>query len=517
MHIEAIQHLAMTLRSSPRLMACVLGSGVSRAAGVPTGWEVVVDLIERQARLFGANVTDDFDAAGWYFDRWKKEPDYSDLVEAFAPASSVRRNLLENYFTVLDPATDARVEHEPTAAHRAIARLVNLGLIRVIITTNFDRLMEHALRDAGVGKVEVVSSETEAQACYPFHASEAFLFKLHGDWKDLDLRNSRTELTSYPTPLEALLRRILDEHGLIVCGWSAEYDVALRDAIIRYNRRFPVYWVDPRPKEQASKLCASLKAWQVPATADQFFVELEGAATVLGRGTPRRRLTAEVLLLRARRAIEKGSWTTVDTLVSEATDDLVAWIDARQHAKPDTPESQDQQNDEVESISEPLCRLAALVAHYNGNDWPIRNALSRLLAAAQGRQEWGKFTDPIASYPAVLLAFTWSIMRASRVGWREPIVSLRDVGSGRRGAELAFPPGSNRRLAPYRSSKYAGNYKNSPQEFWGNRVSDAVYGYCHEWLPRRNEFDDLYDRLDVVVAARSTRLGTLWIPPPVSG
>ena len=35
----------------------------------------------------------------------------------------------------------------PTAAHYAIADLVRGGHVRVLITTNFDRLMENALRD----------------------------------------------------------------------------------------------------------------------------------------------------------------------------------------------------------------------------------------------------------------------------------------------------------------------------------------------------------------------------------
>jgi NAD-dependent SIR2 family protein deacetylase len=33
----------------------------------------------------------------------------------------------------------------PTAAHRAIAALVRSGYIRVLITTNFDRLLEESL------------------------------------------------------------------------------------------------------------------------------------------------------------------------------------------------------------------------------------------------------------------------------------------------------------------------------------------------------------------------------------
>ena len=36
-------------------MLLLLGSGVSRAAGIPTGWEVVIDLIRKVAALENEN------------------------------------------------------------------------------------------------------------------------------------------------------------------------------------------------------------------------------------------------------------------------------------------------------------------------------------------------------------------------------------------------------------------------------------------------------------------------------
>jgi len=50
---------------------------------------------------------------------------------------------------------------------------------------------------------------------------------LHGDYADLDQRNTIDELEKYDKPLQNLLDRILDEYGLIVCGWSADWDKAL--------------------------------------------------------------------------------------------------------------------------------------------------------------------------------------------------------------------------------------------------------------------------------------------------
>ena len=43
--------LAFPLYSGPGTYALLLGSGVSRAAGVPTGWAVTLDLVRKLAAV----------------------------------------------------------------------------------------------------------------------------------------------------------------------------------------------------------------------------------------------------------------------------------------------------------------------------------------------------------------------------------------------------------------------------------------------------------------------------------
>ncbi len=59
---------------------------------------------------------------------------------------------------------------------------------------------------------------------------------------------------------------MLEEFGLIICGWSAEYDTALRNALYRRkNRRFSTYWtVKDKLNDEATKLSNHLKAEQIP-------------------------------------------------------------------------------------------------------------------------------------------------------------------------------------------------------------------------------------------------------------
>src|SRR5690606_29602554 len=212
--------------ANPGVYAVLLGSGVSRSAQIPTGWEITLDLARKLAEVAGENCGSD--PARWYRERYGKEPDYSDLLDALAKTPAERQQLLRAY---LEPTEAERAEgiKSPTTAHRAIAGLVAKGYIRVIITTNFDRLMETALADVGVVPT-VLSSPDQVHGAMPLIHTRCCVFKVHGDYLDTRIRNTPAELETYPEEFDDLLDRILDEFGLIVCGWSAEWDTALRAA-----------------------------------------------------------------------------------------------------------------------------------------------------------------------------------------------------------------------------------------------------------------------------------------------
>ena len=261
------------MQSNPGVYAVLLGSGVSRAARIPTGWEITLDLVRKLAEVMGD--TSGADPARWYRERYGKEPDYSDLLDALAKTPSERQQLLRSY---LEPSEEERVEglKAPTAAHRAIANLAAKGYIRVIITTNFDRLMEMALADIGVVPT-VLSSPDQVHGAMPLIHTRCCVFKVHGDYLDTRIRNTPAELETYPGEFDNLLDRIFDEFGLIVCGWSAEWDTALRAAIERaVSRRFSHFWaVRGEPGDAAKRLIEHRQAQVLPISdADSFFSEL---------------------------------------------------------------------------------------------------------------------------------------------------------------------------------------------------------------------------------------------------
>jgi hypothetical protein len=238
--IDPLISLAFSLQSNRGAYALLIGSGVSRPAGIPTGWEITLEMVRKVAISSSAEAGDAADQ--WYRETYQKEPDYSELLDQLCKSNTERQQYLRPFF---EPTDDEREEglKKPTAAHNAIADLMAEGYIRVIITTNFDRLLEQALEARGIVPV-VVANADQAQGMLPLVHQKHCIIKIHGDYLDTRIMNTENELSHYPPEMDQLLDRVFDEFGIIFCGWSGAWDPALRSAISRTpSRRFSSYWM----------------------------------------------------------------------------------------------------------------------------------------------------------------------------------------------------------------------------------------------------------------------------------
>ncbi len=103
--MEPIISLASSMQAAPGVYALLLGSGVSRAAPVPTGWEVVARLCRRVAVAEGVEAGDD--PIAWYRITHEEDADYSGLLAQLAPGTGDRQALLEPFF---EPTEEERAE-----------------------------------------------------------------------------------------------------------------------------------------------------------------------------------------------------------------------------------------------------------------------------------------------------------------------------------------------------------------------------------------------------------------------
>lgn len=412
--------LAFSVHENKGVFAILLGSGLSRSAEIPTGWEITLDLVRRVATAQGVGEQPDW--AAWYREEVGQEPNYSTLLEEIASSPDERRAILHRY---IEPDEQDREEGRkiPTKAHLAIAQLVRSGHIRVIITTNFDRLMENALREQGI-EPTVVSSADALAGAEPLTHSRCYLLKLHGDYKDARILNTDQELSVYPESYNKLLDRIFDEHGLIVCGWSGEWDHALRAAFLRApNRRYPVYWAARGALGSgASELALHRQAKTLPITgADEFFQSLQQRIETLEQSQRQNPLSIELLVNSAKRYLAKPEYRIqLDELFAQETERLLAQIDSDQfptHGQWSQEEFRSRVG-RYEALSEPLARMAGILGRWgDGNELSlildiIRGLYQQAEKAGNGLSAWLN----LRSYPAVLVftAYGTGLTRAQR-------------------------------------------------------------------------------------------------------
>ena len=148
-------------RLTARSHAFLVGAGISFPAGVPTAAPFRLKLLHG----LGLN-----------------EVDITQYIRANVP--------FESLVEVLMGLTDCTAllqlfrGREPALGHRVIARLAKCNLVSVIITTNFDCLLEAALASEGVS-FDVLTSERSFDSL-DWSSPHLLLIKLHGTIDDLD-------------------------------------------------------------------------------------------------------------------------------------------------------------------------------------------------------------------------------------------------------------------------------------------------------------------------------------------
>ena len=239
MKIDNFSALTLSVYNNKGVYALLLGSGVSLEAKIMSGWKVTEDLIKKVAVVQGEEVPND--AFEWYKKKCGCDAEYSNLLEQLGKKPSELESILRPYF---EPSEEDETQgyKKPTAAHKAIAEMAKRGYFKLIITTNFDQLMETALNEQNVN-FQTICHESEIDGKVPLYHHPLTLLKINGDYKDCRFRNMEKELSKYPEELVDYMKPVLKDFGLITCGWSATWDIALIDLIAKEKRhRYSYYF-----------------------------------------------------------------------------------------------------------------------------------------------------------------------------------------------------------------------------------------------------------------------------------
>lgn len=271
--IDVLTTLAVSMHTKKATYALLVGSGISQASQIPTGWDIVLDLIRKVAAASGDECGDAPEA--WYETKFGMPADYSVLLHQLTQTPAERSQIIRQY---IEPDEEQRELglRVPTDAHRAIADLVSSGYVRVIVTTNFDRLLEIALSDVGIVPT-VIGTSDGVLGSLPLVHNNCTLVKVNGDYVDVRIKNTAVELERYLPPFNRLLDQILYEYGVVVCGWSGDWDTGLVAAMKRKKSPwFGTFWSTRSAPKQAAAELIELRRGKVitDMDADGFFTQL---------------------------------------------------------------------------------------------------------------------------------------------------------------------------------------------------------------------------------------------------
>jgi hypothetical protein len=212
----------LTLKKTSQKCVLMLGAGASLSSGVKSTATIMEELVGQYGPAGPGSIKDRFD------ELWRNANTDS------------RRLMLEPY-----------LNHQPSPGYGKLAELVARGYFDVIITFNFDRLLEQALNDAGLREGTdfkvITRGEVETSAMTALVEAEApriKIIKMHGSLLSTDyFLFSDEEMLNYPEEIRTLMLR-LTARDIVICGYAFN-DLCVVKAFSDAPGSGTIYYVDP--------------------------------------------------------------------------------------------------------------------------------------------------------------------------------------------------------------------------------------------------------------------------------
>ena len=275
----------------------LLGAGASAAARVPTADHIMMDLLLRmyadahgliRQKLSLSEARDVERIRDYYNNRNGMPPladpsAYSAAFQLALPDEGARRRHLRSLFE----------GRSPSYGQRILGAFVAAGLTDLVITTNFDDLIEKAVEQAQTTRNDPARHRLGvADLGNPSQANLAlsdddfpFLFKLHGDFRDRELKNLESELQTQDANMRQAVLDASRRFGLAVVGYSGR-DASVMDMLteaVTIDRAFPagLWWMGREPDSVLAPVKELLDACACGGVS-AYFVKIETFDETLG-------------------------------------------------------------------------------------------------------------------------------------------------------------------------------------------------------------------------------------------
>ncbi len=220
----------------------MLGAGASLSSGVPTAKDCIWEWKEN---IYLSNNPDQAGACDCQSEKgrqtvqaWIDAQDgfpacgADEEYEFYAEKAYLNNELRRNYFEELVEGK------EPGVGYKILALLAEHGVVRMVLTTNFDGLAAKAMNANGLQPREL-TIETSELIHTPMRRKDCFHIALHGDYKYGKLKNTGDELDTQQDDFKVALRIHLYNKHFIVMGYSGRDEslmTAIEDAYLQEEK-----------------------------------------------------------------------------------------------------------------------------------------------------------------------------------------------------------------------------------------------------------------------------------------
>jgi hypothetical protein len=262
--------LSHFVQNAPQLM-WFLGAGTSRTAGMPTATDIIWDLkrkyycLQENQNLQSHNVNNQaikrkiqsyLDSKGFPA-LWSAE-EYSFYFDlTFGGDSSSQQKYINDQL--------ASQKISLNIGHRVLAALLEMGLARVVFTTNFDGVIETAFSAVTGKNLTPFHLEGAYAALDALNAEQFPIYaKIHGDFRYKSIKNLATDLLNNDKEIQRCFLAASNRYGLIVTGYSGrdESVMAMFNSVLEQNNPFPqgLFWTTPRLSDVADSVSKLIRS-----------------------------------------------------------------------------------------------------------------------------------------------------------------------------------------------------------------------------------------------------------------
>lgn len=256
--------LSHFVQNAPQLM-WFLGAGTSRTAGMPTATDIIWDLKRKYYCIHENQDLQTHDISNQAIRR--NIQNYLDS-KAFPPLHAPEEYSFYFALTFEDDHSSqqryisSQLDSQKISlniGHRVLAAFLEMGLARVVFTTNFDEVVESAFSAVTDKCLPVFHLEGAYATLDALNAEQFPIYaKIHGDFRYKSIKNLASDLLSNDTEIQKCFLAASNRYGLIISGYSGRDAnvMAMFSEALEQNNAFPfgLFWTTPSLSDVADSV-----------------------------------------------------------------------------------------------------------------------------------------------------------------------------------------------------------------------------------------------------------------------